>query len=166
MKTLENKPQISSATVRQATIKDFPRLMVLLFDYLAEFEHKPDLTEEVKERVRRTVFTALARALVVVLVAEKTKHGKPYMIGFAVFDLRPDIFGELIGWGHQLYIVPEFRRGPVMAMLLGAAEKLAVEAGVKEAYIDTPIPKLFRKRFGYKDLYQVVVKRLEAPHVE
>jgi GNAT superfamily N-acetyltransferase len=152
----------SSLNVRPATVKDFPRLMVLMFEYLTEFEGKTDLPEDAKDSVRQSVWRALQTGSVIFLIAEKTKYGKQYAVGYGAFDLREDIFDNLIGWGHQLYVEPPYRVQRVADEIVKKAEFMAANAGAKEFYIDTKIPKFFKKKFGYEDLYRVVVKKLEG----
>lgn len=156
----------SNLNVRPATVKDFPRLMVLMFEYLAEFENKTDLPENVKDSVRQSVWQALKTGSVIFLIAEKTRHGKQYAVGYGAFDLREDIFTNLIGWGHQIYVEPPYRAQHITDEIMKKAEYMAANAGAKEFYVDTKIPKFFKKKFGYEDMYQVVVKKLEASHVE
>jgi hypothetical protein len=145
--------------VRVATLADFPRLISMMFDYLVEFE-KAALDDAIKDKVRKNIFDALKGGSVTFLLAEKFKHNKPYLVGYGAFDVRPDIFGNLIAWGHHLYVEPKQRSSSATKQIMTFAEQFAFSAGANEFYIDTPIPKYFKHKFGYSDLYSVVKKRL------
>lgn len=147
--------------IRIATLADFPRLIFMIFDYLVEFEQAV-MNDTVKDKVRKSIFEALRDNSAVFLLAEKFKHNKPHLVGYGAFDIRPDIFGDLIAWGHQLYVEPKQRSSSATKQMMTFAEQFAFSAGANEFYIDTPIPKYFKHKFGYSDLYSVLKKRLGA----
>jgi len=148
--------------LRKATLLDLPKLLPLMYQYLPELENHGKLTDEDKNAVSRTVFLALLTGSVIMLVAEIAKKKQTQLVGYGVFDVRPDIFGDLMAWGHQLYVDKEYRRLAVSDMLVAEVERLAAELGAKKFYIDTPMPEYFMNKFGYGDLYRVVVKDLEV----
>ena len=150
----------NSFSVRRATIADYPRLMILMYAYISEFEDKPEISEDEKNAMRRSVMDAILNDDFIFAIAELTKYKKSYAIGYGAFDLRPDIFGKVMGWGHHLYVDPKFRQSGVTGQIVNFAENFSRSAGAKEFYIDTKIPGLFRKKFNYKDLYVVLKKSL------
>lgn len=150
----------SSFSVRRATIADFPRLMMLMYAYISEFEGKPEISDDEKNKMRQSVMEALLNNDFVFALAELTKYKKSYAIGYGAFDVRRDIFGQVVGWGHHLYVDPKFRQSGVTLQIMDFVEQFSREAGAKEFYIDTKIPGLFKRKFGYEDLYVVLKKSL------
>lgn len=146
--------------VREATIVDYPSLLVAVFEYLREFEHKEFLSAEESDAVRRTVFAHLSQGTITVLLAERIKKRKARVIGYGLFDLRPDIYNRQIAWGHQLYIEGRYRNSDVAHKILAVAEDMAKAAGAAEFYIDTAMPAFFQKQGYSTPIYQVVKKVL------
>jgi hypothetical protein len=150
------------ALIRMATLADFPSLISMVFDYLTEFEGA-QLDDGKKQAVRNSVFLALQQQKMLIAVAQRERHGKVQLVGYGVADVRPDIFGQLVGWGHHLFVAPKWRsKENIAAELIKFGEAEAVRRGAIQFFIDTPRPKFFKEKLGYKDLYQVVVKPLQA----
>lgn len=154
-----------SFTVREAQLTDMPTVMLLIYKYLDDVEKEELRDEAHKDQIRWTVYKAFFAHEITVVVTEAA--GKT-IVGYGVFDLRPDIFGDSIAWGHHVYFLPNFRRRGLTGRMLQFAEELARKANAKKFFIDTAFPTYFKKHFGYKDLYSVVVKdlRQEIKHVE
>ena len=147
-------------SIRIAEIKDAPALVHMALDYLREAEGK-ELTEQDKAGVASSILRGMATQAVIILIAERPKkRGLVEEIGYSVFDIRDNIYGRLIAWGHHIYVKPEHRGGNVAVSMIKLAEALSLSLGAVEAYIDTARPALFKRKFGYKDKYVVVSKRL------
>jgi len=158
MKEFEDK-----IIIRQANIADFPALMVLILRYLQENENfKPDEKPEKADNVRVEIWNGLLNNLIMVFVAEKaTKRNKKQLIGYGIFDLRNDIFGDIIAWGHHLFVEKEYRDKGVAERLLKSGEEFAKQHNAKAFYIDTARPDWFKRKLGYSPLYQVLIKQFD-----
>jgi GNAT superfamily N-acetyltransferase len=146
-------------SIRQAGVKDLPVLMSMMRKYLAEVEHLT-MDDEKFEKAQLSILKGIVTQSVMVLLIEgESKRRKT--IGYGVFDLRPNIFGDLIAWGHHFFVEPSFRNSNVAEESLQFAESMARRAGATEFYIDTARPEIYKRRLGYTDKYVVVAKSLE-----
>ena len=149
-------------TIREATLEDMPKVMILVYKYLKEFEKRNLEDETEKDILRRTVWGGFLRNEVTVVVAETQRKKKKWLSAYGIFDLRPNIFLEMVAWGHQLYVEPKYRNTALAGDMLKFGEQLARKTGAEIMYIDTPFPQYFVERFNYKPTYEVVSKDLRG----
>lgn len=153
-----SKAESPKITVRRATLLDVPALLGPMLSFLKEAEHESPTEEDEKYLVLELMGAVQPTSQFVILIAEQHKGKRRDFAGYAVFDLRLDIFGRVMAWGHQLYVAPAFRGRDVAENLIKFGEEMVFSAGVKRIFLDTEHPDFFERGFGYKPKYTVLEK--------